>query len=67
MIIETTRHVVGLPDVRIDKFTGFYTINLYSTAEKYTPVVKLFIDTPQELVNFKNKLLWAFKNPRAIE
>jgi hypothetical protein len=67
MVIEVTRYVEGLPDVRVDKFTGFYTISLCSTAEKYIPVVKLFINTPQELVNFKNKLLWAFENPKTVE
>ena len=58
--ITTDMHVHDekLIKVQLEQFTGFYVLNISS--------IRFFIDSPQDTVNFKNKLLWAFENPKVI-
>lgn len=53
-------HLKGeIPKVIFKNFGGFFTVDI--KCEKLS--VQLFIDNEQQLTNFKNNFLWAFKKP----
>ena len=57
-----TIHLQGkeVPKVTVKSFHGFYTVDIIISSNLST---SFFIDSPQELLNFKNNILWAFENP----
>ena len=49
-----------VPKVAVKSFHGFYVVDIIISDNLG---INFFIDSPQELLNFKNNLLWAFENP----
>jgi hypothetical protein len=49
-----------VPKVTVQIYTSFFTVDIVVPGGLN---VNLFTDSPQDLVNFKNNLLWAFENP----
>jgi hypothetical protein len=53
-------HLAGeIPKVIVKEFKGFHTVDI--TFDKFS--IQFFFDNEQELINFKNNLLWAFEKP----
>lgn len=48
------------PQVTYTKFLGFYTIKFSVLSGE----VIFFLDTPQNVVTFKNNILWALKDAK---
>ena len=49
-----------IPEVSVKDYGNFFTVDINA---KSGLVFKFFIESEQDLVNFKNNLLWAFESP----
>jgi len=49
-----------VPRVEVKKFRSFSTVNIIVPGNL---VISFFIESPQDLVNFKNNFIWALENP----
>ena len=50
-------HEKEVPNITINDYNGFYTVDIMCGEL----ACKIFLDSPQQLTNFKNNLLWAFE------
>ena len=62
-IANVNIHIQGkeTPKAVIEEYSDFYTVKI--TAE---PQITLFFYSEQQVINFKNNLLWAFEKPIKI-
>ena len=59
-LASTSIHLMRkeVPKVKIEEYSDFYVVKIGANTQLE---VKFFLYSPQQVINFKNSLLWAFE------